>query len=109
MTFLSLISRISFQKKKKKKIRNINLETHQFSCEVTAGINTLKKYGIYTAFWSAGYSESCFANVVKFVTVVILTCRFLFRTVGNTVVTLALVSVFLCVIGVGTQLGVSIK
>ena len=47
MTFLSLISLISIQKKKK--IRNINLEIHQFLCEVMAGINTLTKCGIYTA------------------------------------------------------------
>ena len=50
MTSLSLISPISIQKKKKKKkIRNINLDIHLFSCEVTAGINTLKNCGIYTA------------------------------------------------------------
>ena len=46
---------------------------------------------IYTLlFWSAGYSESCFAMIVKFITVV----------------TLALVSVHSFVIGVGTLLGV---
>ena len=48
MTSLSLISPINIQKKKKK-IRNINLEIHQFSCEVTTCINTLKNCGIYTA------------------------------------------------------------
>lgn len=66
---------------------------------------------VYTLlFWSAGYSESCFAIIVKFITVVILTClHFLFPSVGNAVVTLAVVSVQSCVIGVGTQLGVSIQ
>lgn len=63
---------------------------------------------VYTLlFWSAGCSESCFAMIVKFMTVVTLTCLcFLFPTVGNVVVTLALVSVHSCVIGVGTHLGV---
>ena len=66
---------------------------------------------VYTLlFWGAGYSESFFAVIVKFTTVVILTClHFLFPSVGNAVVTLALVSIHSCVIGVGTQLGVSIK
>jgi hypothetical protein len=81
MTFLSLISPISIQKKKKK-IGNINLEIHQFTCDVIAGIDTLKNCGICT--------ESCSAMLVKFITVV----------------TLALVSVHSFVIGVGTLLGV---
>jgi hypothetical protein len=51
MTFLSLISPVSIQKKKKKKkkIRNVNLEMYQFTCDVTGGIDTLKNSGIYTA------------------------------------------------------------
>ena len=63
---------------------------------------------VYTLlFWSAGFSGSCFVMIVNFISVVILTClHFLFAAVGNVVVTLALVSVLCCVIGVGTQLGV---
>jgi hypothetical protein len=38
----NLFSSISILKKKKK-IRNINLEIRQFSCEVTASANILKK------------------------------------------------------------------
>jgi hypothetical protein len=46
MTFLSLISPISIQQKK---IRNINLEMHRFTRDVTAVIDTLKNCGVYAA------------------------------------------------------------
>ena len=48
--------------------------------------------------------------MVKFITVANLTyLYFLFLSVGNAVVTLALVSGHSCVISLGTQLGVSIN